>query len=86
MPASDLTPAVTRRNPTRAFKTLRSGGHASALPEVSPPELPRRVLGPGLVDAHGEPVMGLALGHPRRPLLVVLGATLGTLAKRGGDA
>jgi hypothetical protein len=49
-------------------------------------EPPRRVLVPGLLDASGEPVMGLALGHPRRPLLVVLGATLGTLARRGGGA
>jgi hypothetical protein len=49
-------------------------------------EPPRRVLVPGLLDANGEPVMGWALGHSRRPLLVVLGTTLGTLANRGGVA
>ena len=51
-------------------------------------EPPRRVIVPGLLDASGEPVMGLALGHTRRPLFMVLGATLGTLAGRraGGGA
>jgi hypothetical protein len=51
-------------------------------------EPPRRVIVPGLLDASGEPVMGWALGHSRRPLFMVLGATLGTLAGRriGGGA
>ena len=58
------------------------------MPLAAMQDPPRRVIVPGLLDASGEPVMGWALGHTRRPLFMVLGATLGTLAGRraGGGA
>jgi hypothetical protein len=78
-----------------APKAIRRGRHAVVRNPLTLPtplsamqELPRRVIVPGLLDASGEPMLGLSLGHPRRPLLVALGATLGTLSRcrAGGGA
>jgi hypothetical protein len=51
------------------------------MPLTAMQEVPRRVLVPGLLDASGEPVMGWALGHPRRARLMALSATLGSLSR-----
>jgi hypothetical protein len=76
--------------PAKPLKRGRRAGTLHHLPLPTPlsarQEPLRRVLVPGLLDASGEPVMGLALGHPHRPLLMALGTTLGTLANRGGGA
>ena len=85
----NLDPIHASAHPT---KRRRRAAPAHPTPVPAPltamQEPPRRVIVPGLLDASGEPVMGWALGHSRRPLFMVLGATLGTLAGRriGGGA
>jgi len=38
-------------------------------PLVAPSEAPRLIILPGAHDASGEALIGLATGHPRRPII-----------------
>lgn len=53
-------------------------------PLAASAEPPRLVILPGLETPSGGPVLALATGHPRRPLLTAL-ATFATLAAQRAE-